>query len=225
MITSFRPSLTEALLGLFFPPRCLACGEAAPLGQLFCPLCRARLPKDYCRRSLELEEGGPLPVVSVLAYDAGFRKTLHQLKFQGQKALARPIALLMAEAAGAHGQAFDCVAYVSMYPKDRRGRGFDHSRLLAKHTAAQLGLPLSDALVKVRKTKTQHELDRGERQKNLRGAYQCREDMTGRAVLLVDDIVTTGGSLTECARALKAAGAARVCALCAADTPLKPKHH
>ena len=224
MITSFRPSATERLLGLFFPPRCLLCDQVVPVGQLFCPPCRARLPEDFRRRSLTLEDGGILPVASVLVYEEGFRKTLHQLKFRGQKGLAKPIALLMAQAAGIYEEAFACVAYVSMYPGDRRRRGFDHSRLLAKYTAAKLGLPLSAALVKVRKTKTQHELDAGERQKNLRGAYQCREDMTGRAVLLVDDIVTTGGSLAECARALKEAGAARVCALCAADTPLRPKN-
>ena len=106
MITSFRPSAAERLLGLFFPPRCLLCDQVVPVGQLFCPPCRARLPEDFRRRSLTLEDGGILPVASVLVYEEGFRKTLHQLKFRGQKGLARPIALLMAQAAGTYEETF-----------------------------------------------------------------------------------------------------------------------
>lgn len=223
MKTGFRPSLGERLLGLFLPPRCLGCGEAVPPGSLFCPPCRADLPEGFCRRRIVPEDGRVLEIASALPFEGGFRKTLHQLKFHGQSSLAKAIARLMAQAAQELDGPFDCVAYVSMDPEKRRKRGYDQSRLLAKYTAAELGLPLSEGLVKVRGTRTQHELNAGERRENLRSAYRCREDMTGRAVLLVDDIVTTGSSLAECARALREAGAAKVCGVCAAETPHKPQ--
>lgn len=217
MITKFRPSLGERLLGLLFPPRCLTCRELVTPGQLFCGKCRDSLPEEPLRRLLSLEDGGELEVRSVLTYEDGFRETLHDLKFHGQRALAKSIGKLMAEAAKSYDRPFTCVAYVSMLPGDRRKQGYDHSQLLAKYVAKNLGLPLTEALEKVRRTETQHSLDAKARKSNLRNAYRVKGNWTGQAVLLVDDIVTTGSTLIECAQTLRASGA-EVRAVCAADT-------
>ena len=101
----------------------------------------------------------------------------------------------------------------------RKKRGYDQSRLLATAVAKSLGLPLLDVLEKARETQIQHQLGREERAQNVRGAYRATGPVDGRTLLLIDDIVTTGATLTECAGALYRAGARAVGSLCAADAP------
>lgn len=219
MKDTYPVSLGERLLSLFFPSRCLLCGSVVPVDTLFCEHCRDKLSQEPAVRHIALPNGKLLSVFSPMRYEGGFRETLHDFKFHGQKALAKPIAVLMAEAGEPHSPACDCVAYSPMHRADRRERGYDQSRLLAKHVAKLLGLPLEGLLEKNRRTQAQHDLDPKARQENPRGAYQAKEPASGKRVLLVDDIVTTGSTLRECALALYAAGAKDVCALCAADTP------
>ncbi len=218
MRIDYPVSLVEWVLGLFFPGRCLLCGQVVPVGRLFCEECVDELPEEPLCREITLAGNRSLGVCSALPYTGGFRETLHGFKFQGQQALARPIAWLMAEAAG-DTAGFDGVAYAPMYGADRQKRGYDQSRLLAKYLAKALGLPLTDALEKARRTQAQHGLGRAARLENPRNAYQARFALTGRRLLLVDDIVTTGSTLRECAQTLYLAGAREVRCVCAADTP------
>lgn len=213
------PGLGERLLCLFFPARCLACGAVVYPEELFCPACRETLPAQPCSRRLDVPGAGELPVVSPLPYAGGYREALHQYKFQGYKGDAGRLGRLMAPCAELLGKGFDGVAYVPLSPKSRRSRGYDQSRLLAKTVAKSLGLPLLDALEKVRETKTQHRLGREDRAQNVQGAYRANGLAAGKGLLLIDDIVTTGATLTECAAALYQAGAKSVAGLCAADAP------
>lgn len=216
--TEFRPSLGEYLLGALCPARCLICGELVYVGMLFCEDCQKTLPEALIHRSLPLEDGRTLEAAAVLPYAGGFRETLLRMKFREERALARPVARLTAQAARAHGAAFSLAAYVCKHKADRRRHGYDQSQLLAKHLAADLGIPLGHVLEKRRMTPPQHELDGKAREKNLVGAYRAAAEVRGQNVLLVDDIVTTGSTLKECARALYAAGARKVWAACAAST-------
>lgn len=108
--------------------------------------------------------------------------------------------------------ACDALVPVPLHPKRLRWRGFNQSRELARLLSARRGLPMvQQGLVRVRRTTPQMELKREARAENIRGAFQARKEfVAGRSVLLVDDIMTTGSTLEECARALVAAGAARV---------------
>ena len=166
--------------------------------------------------------GQELPVASPLPYELGFRTTLHQYKFKGRHRLAKPIGLLMADTAKVFPNSFHCVTYVPLHPKNRRARGYDQSELLARHLGKALGLPALDLLEKIRKTGTQHELNAAQRAGNVQGAYRCHSKirLDRQSVLLIDDIVTTGSTLRECAAALYEAGAWSVCALCAANASL-----
>lgn len=211
-------SPVEWVWSLLFPPRCLLCGQVVAPGRLFCPACALGLPEEPLCRRLALPQGGELAVRSPLAYEGGFRDTLHDFKFHGQRALARPIAWLMAGAAEGCGP-FDGVAFAPMHEDDRRSRGYDQSQLLARHLAKALGLPLLCALEKTRHTQAQHGLDRAARLENPRNAYRACMELSGKSLLLVDDIVTTGSTLVECAQNLYQAGARAVCGICAGDTP------
>lgn len=216
--TQFRPRLEDWLLGALCPARCLICGETVQVGVLICPTCQAELPEEIIRRTLCLADGRPLEVIAALPYEGGFRQTLLRMKFREERGLAKPVARLSTEAARAHQVSFSLAAYVCKHKEDWRKHGYDQGQLLAKYLAAELGIPLGHVLEKHRRTKRQHELGGKAREENLVGAYRAVSSLTGKTVLLVDDIVTTGSTLRECARALYEAGAQKVCAVCAAST-------
>ena len=113
---------------------------------------------------------------------------------------------------------FDLVVAVPLHPARLRHRGFDQAELLARILALRISLPLCPALKRIRYTTTQTAFDRAERIANLRGAFHLRKKISvrGLRVLLVDDILTTGSTLSECARVLREAGAQSIYALTAA---------
>jgi len=181
------------------PERVSSPADECPPPPVFCPRCEARRPAyDWGRAAARYE--GPL------------REALHALKFGGRRALARPLADLLLEQCGA-GLPADVTAVVPVpLARDReRARGFNQAGLIAERVARRLGLPLERRwLARVRATAPQSELAAEERRTNVRGAFRAAPDVRGRHVLLVDDVLTTGATLSECARAAAAAGAARV---------------
>lgn len=209
--------LVSVIGEMLFPPRCLLCGCRLPAGESLCRDCAPKVPQKPWERRYGLEGRGDsgLLILSPLSYQGGCRKAVHRLKFRGKKALAKPFGRLMAQAAGGAGP-FDVLTWVPMTERKRRERGYNQSRLLAQAVAAELGLPCEPLLEKVRETGVQHQLSRGERLENVKNAYRA-QGAAGRSVLLVDDIVTTGATLAECAKALYRDGARRVVCLCAAD--------
>ena len=94
-----------------------------------------------------------------------------------------------------------------MHPRRERKRGYNQAELLARAVARILDLPHAQALSKLRNTRQQARLDHAERARNLQGSIGVREDVRGRAVLLVDDVYTTGATMRVCAQALLDAGA------------------
>ncbi len=220
-MSKLAAGLKEKLLSLLYPARCLNCGKVVPQGGLFCPACKRVAPERPYLRRFSLPGAGAegFMILAPMSYVGGFRTTLHEFKFRGRKALAFPIGRLMAQTAAAAGDRFDAVVWTPMEKRKRRKRGYDQSELLAKAVAEELALPCLPLLEKVRDTGVQHMLSRRERESNVKGAYRAGNSAAGKALLLVDDIVTTGATLTECAKALYAAGAIKVTGLCAADSP------
>ena len=132
-----------------------------------------------------------------------------------------PLGCLLAEHARAQASAlnglrFDGLLPVPMHPVRERVRGYNQSERLARVVAAELGLPLLPrVLVRARSTRPQVGLSEDARRTNLRGAFAVKqpERVAGKTLLLIDDVVTSGSSLHECAAALNAAGAKAVYAL------------
>jgi ComF family protein len=129
--------------------------------------------------------------------------------------------LIREAAARAPGPPPQLVVPVSLHAHRLRSRGFNPAALLARIVARELGTALDPtALVRVRDTRSQTNLDRAARRRNLRGAFRVRPDLRPPPLVwLVDDVVTTGSTVAEAARALRRAGTKSVTALCAARTP------
>jgi ComF family protein len=139
------------------------------------------------------------------------------LKYDQRRTLARPLAALMRARGAEVIRGTEAVIPVPLHPSRRRARGFNQAADLAKH----LGLPVVEALRRTRRTADQVELPAARRHLNVRGAFaptRAIAALSGRMVLLVDDVSTTGATLEACAEVLKAAGIARVHALTAART-------
>lgn len=152
-------------------------------------------------------------------YEDPVKAALHRLKFEDQAWLARPLGGVLARRFAESGLAgrYDAVVPVPVSAKTRRERGYNQSTLMARVVARAGGLPLLEgALHKTRETRRQMDLRREERIENVKGAYTVPEAgaVRGQRLLLVDDVLTTGSTLNECARALRAAGAAECGALC-----------
>ena len=225
--TGVREALRRGAADALLPQRCIECGgfgaalHDACLGALplaeppRCPRCWAPSPRaGRCSRCAEAPpafEGLRTPY----RFAGRARRALIEAKFRGVSALLEPLGRAAARAAPA-SWAFDAVAPAPLHPSRRRRRGFDQAALLAKAAADGLGAPLRAGLLRrVRATPAQSALGAGARARNVLGAFEAAE-APPRAVLLVDDVTTTGATLEAAARALRAAGAERVWALAVA---------
>ena len=198
-------------------PLCPGCRELlAPRVGGYCPdcgICYADPSAPVysclgCRRSK--------PPWSALAfhgtYSGALRELIHRHKFSHDHGMGQLLAHLIRQAWDRHGLARpDCVVPVPMLPARVFARGFNQSVELARMLAKAVGLPVRRTdLRKTRDTKAQSSLGRAERHRNVAGAFMAATDMTGQHVLLVDDVMTTGATLTACTEACLAAGARRV---------------
>ena len=176
-------------------PRCTVCQE--PLDDPTLDLCRACGTRD---RGFSLARAlGP--------YTSGWGDLIRALKFERERAVARFFSAALAayvKQENPFGDV-DLITYVPMSRADRRARGFNQAALLAHGLGRRIGIPVVRLLAKVRQTHPQAELIAAERRKNLRGAFSVVRSGEG-TVLIVDDILTTGATVEECARALKAGG-------------------
>ena len=202
-------SLKEKLLDLFFPPRCAFCRRTGVHG--VCADCERTLP--YAKVQL-CEGAGFGRCASPLLYEDAVRESLLRFKFHGAQSAAEGYGELLARCAAEElGGQFDTVTWVPVSKKREHERGYDQARLLAKATAKALGLPLTPTLHKQRNTQPQSGTgDAAKRRANIAGAYRMKTgaDVIGKRILLMDDIVTTGATLSECARVLGKAGAEQV---------------
>lgn len=190
-----------------------------------CPLCgRPVLPRQLCAdcapllKRLELGQR-PSPPEGVDRLYCGWRyrdpvqAAILRMKFGHRPALGENLVLALFSRQDFYTFAaeFDIIIPIPSTAKERRGRGYDVPRLLGRGIWAACGLPLApaDTLQKIRETRRQVDLDGEQRRTNLRGAYgvQRAQLVEGKAVLLVDDVTTTGSTLAEAARALRQAGA------------------
>jgi len=220
-------AIPNRLLDLAFPARCPGCGREGA------PICAACLPALDAR--LEQPPGIPIglpsdlpPAILQLEWCAPFgglvRRALHQLKYGGETRLAGPLGAAIARRWARAAAGGDVLVPVPVHAARARQRGYDQAELLARAAAAELGLPWAPILERARATIAQFDLDRATRATNVRGAFRlkpwpggqhetARSPLAGRWIVLVDDVVTTGATLTACAAPLLAAGALGVSAV------------
>jgi ComF family protein len=226
--------LLRGILDLLYPPRCEACGrlrrdpicaecrtQIEMIEPPFCQLCGEPFdPRAQGAPTCERCRGRRLPfrlARSAAYYRRPLAGAIGRFKYDGQIVLARPLGDIMIEAlSGAAGDidppTVDVICPVPLHSSRQRERGFNQSQLLAEEISGVIGKPVSTLLERVRPTAPQVDLPARARAQNVRRAFAAKEDagIAGRAVLLIDDLFTTGATLTECSRALRTAGAADV---------------
>ena len=224
------------LLAMVFPERCAACGDVIAVGRGVCEQCEASLPrigypicpfcgleKAWCRCRKRRRHYDR--VIAPFYYDGVVEKGVLRLKESGDRQNAAYYAEEMADTVRQYYDEYtlDGVVYVPDTAKHERERGFNPARLVAEELATALSLPLLSPLHKIYETTPQKSLPAMERSGNLLGAFDlvpgaCVE---GKTLLLVDDVVTTGATLDECAKMLKIYGAQTVLAVTAAASRME----
>ena len=209
-------SLLEGFLNLLFPPKCPFCGKVLDHAGI-CPACEKALPWTDDPHTIKEGPGG-LRCAAPLWYEDQVREGILRLKFQGASGAAEPMGELIARcAAEQFSGAFDTVTWVPVSKKRLRERGYDQAKLLAEEACRLWDTEPVQMLRKITDNPAQSGIhDAAARRANVLGVYEAvrPEQIRGHRVLLVDDICTTGATLTECVRVLRDAGAEDV--VCAA---------
>jgi competence protein ComFC len=229
-----------AIASLLYPPVCTICAASTAPGEYLCDECDTKVTRilpPFCAKCSEPFQGAITNEFScancehralhfaaaVAAYRSRgiVRRVILDFKYGRQLHLRNLVAHWLFSALDddrLRRRTFDIVVPVPLHPARERERGFNQAALLADLLSARIVLQNRPALERIRYTTTQTAFDRAERMENLYGAFRLRKnmDVRGLRVLLVDDVLTTGSTLSECARVLKKAGASSVHAATAA---------
>lgn len=220
-------SFIESVACIFFPNRCVFCGKILEPFANVCEECEEILP--YIKG--ETCDGCGLPekeckcssdngrfyekFAAPLLYAEPVKHGIHRFKFSGERNLGRGYAELMAQTFNDKfsSETFDFVTYVPMNKRDERYRGYNQSRVLARELSRVLDIEFGDRLlVKLYRNDYQRTLNSLQRTGNVFGAFDvdASYDISGKNILLVDDVKTSGSTLSECAKMLYLYGANKV---------------
>lgn len=204
----------DSSLDRFRGPVCVFCGIPVP-GEVtrstgICTECR-RIPPPY-----DWARGwGP--------YEGNLRRLIYRFKFEGDVRLSIPLGELLAEAwaNGPDNTRPDWLVPIPCHRRRKRSRGFDQSEKLARRLSRLLKVPMFRGLWRQKRTQPQPGLSQSERRRNLRGAFALRHPsrLEGRRVLIVDDVMTSGTTVSEAAKLLSAAGTKNISILVVARAP------
>ena len=207
------------LLNLLFPPRCVLCKGFLKENETdFCHTCRQSAPE---RIKSDFHLSFVAGWTTVWYYKDDVRNSLLRYKFYGHRHYAPAYGRILAmKLEKEQSTDFDVLTFVPIAPLRRFFRGYDQVELLAQAIGTELGCNCCRTLQKIRNTPPQSRIhDAARRRANVLGAYRAvsPESFQGKRVLLLDDIITTGATVSECARVLLTAGAKEVfCAAMAA---------
>lgn len=240
---------TTRLIDTIYPPRCLACAHATERAHGLCPDCwrdthfiagaacwKCGLPLvgdaadgDLCEGCLGHPPAWDRGAAAILYHGAGRRMVL-ALKHGDRLDMVGALAGWMARAGADHLARADVIAPVPLHWRRLLRRRFNQSAELARHLGRMSGKPVvPDLMMRHRATPTQEKRTRDERARNLAGAIAVTPKrsaaVAGRAVLVIDDVLTSGATLSGCAEALRAAGAARVDVLVLARVAMRDSLH
>ena len=215
--------LFSSFLDLLFPPKCPFCGRVQDVPGI-CDACQKALPWTEGEEAVRRGPDG-FRCAAPLRYEGLAKEGLHRFKFRKMPSAAGPIGELIAQCAAEHFSGeFDTVTWVPVSARRLRQRGYDQARLLAESACRLWDARPLPLLRKTVHNPAQSGLqESAQRRANVLGVYEPAdpERISGRRILLVDDICTTGATLGECVRVLREAGAADVVCAAAALTPLR----
>lgn len=204
--------LLDAIAGILFPPKCLLCRKI--LGSEELDLCRTcRMDGPECRHFQK-----KLPFIdswaAVWYYEGQVRTSILRYKFYGARSYAQGYARLLAmRLQEEHPDGFDLLTWVPISPLRKLRRGYDQVELLTRAVGRELGMEPMPLLKKLRNNPPQSGIvGQAHRRANVLGVYRVEnvEALAGKRILLLDDVITTGATVGECARMLLTAGCKEV---------------
>ena len=233
-IPGLRP-IAEAFVNFVYPPVCSTCERALRRGEAFvCTRCWEsfeRVPPTETiiqlieEKFLTDEAVDRIDSVFLFEQDPRVREAVHLLKYNGAEVIAEKFGLFIAKkiVSDSRLSLCDIIAPVPLHPARQRERGYNQSELITRSLCRILLIRHSpNLLYRVRQTRTQTLFDAEGRKKNIKGAFMLgkssADQIAGKKVLLVDDVITTGSTIKECAITLKTNGASEVYAASAAIT-------
>lgn len=227
------------LVSLLYPPTCVLCGAPGAMGRDLCAGCDRDLPRNLqaCPRcALPLDGPAPQAVpcgrcqkrappfdrcLTAFRYDGAVPSLEVGLKFRGRLNLARLLGQCLAERIRESGVALpEVLVPVPLHPGRLRKRGYNQALEVARWVGRELDLPVdSHCCVRTAATLPQTGLDERARRRNLRGAFDMAAGLPARHLAILDDVVTTGSTVSEMSRVLRRAGAERIQVWAVARTP------
>lgn len=217
MMMDFIEKLQNAAKAFLFTVRCPYCGKVIKHNEYACSECKNKFPEAAVK---EYTVGG-YSCASSFPYDGIFKKALYDFKFNFRGGYSKQLAFMIVQSVNEvyNGEHFDIITCVPMHKNSLKQRGYNQSELLAKDCAHIMKIPYVKTLTKTKENKIQHNLKSSERAQNVKGVYKVIDKKTaaGKKVLIIDDVITTGNTLGECARILMKCNCKKVsCAtLCA----------
>ncbi len=196
----------DFLTEFVFPPTCAGCNCA---GSWMCEFCSERLvvigqPGTVSGNS---EPGFESSQLARFAYVEPLRRAIHLLKYERQRARAEWFAAELRHTIEPLREASTVLQPIPLTARRQRARGFNQSTEIALQVGRLTGTPMVESLARVRETQPQVELSGLERVANVRGAFEATKQFAGLRVILIDDVITTGSTMRECAIACYEAGA------------------
>ena len=196
---------------VFYTVKCPYCRKVINKNEYACKDCAETFPEF----TIVTFAVGGYRCISPLPYRDSFAKAVKQFKFRNQGVYAKQFSMLMSERilCNYRREKFDIITCVPMHKKALKVRRFNQAELLARQCAEILKIPYADTLEKIKENKAQHSIKGSERAQNVKGVYRVisKELIKGKNILIIDDIITTGNTLGECARMLKKSECKNIC--------------
>lgn len=216
--------LYHRLMQLLFPPKCVLCRKLLTDHETdLCAQCRADTPEITGAKR-------KLPYLAkwtgLWYYEGSVRASILRYKFRGSRSYSQSYGRLLAMKLLQEDISFDILTWAPISRRRRRSRGYDQVELIARAVARELGVMPVSTLVKTRHNRPQSRLkDAAARRANVLGVYRVLDpgQIAGKRILLLDDILTTGATVSECARTLLTAGAKEV--ICATVAVASHQRH
>lgn len=201
--------LSNIIKMIFFHPTCTICGK---FGYYLCKKCENDLDTQFKPTIVNTPYRNVI-CASPFVYQGSIRKIIHKYKFQYQKNFFRILSPFLSSVVREKfkNQKFDLITSVPVHLSSLNERKYNHSELLSLELSKELNIPYENCLIKTKKNKIQHNLSFCERQMNVKGVYEAIKNYENKKILLCDDIITTGSTLSSCVEALEKRNATVTC--------------
>ena len=198
----------KIVFDFIFPTKdiCYFCNEhELKIENYICKSCRDNI--QIVNKEVFLDQSTIIECYYTTIYDRFMKDIIKRYKFNDKSFLYKPLGAILLETIYEKGldKKIDLIAFVPSHRRKEAIRGYNQSELLAVFVSKELNVPISKTLIKRTHTVDQHFLNKEEREQNLKGAFKVkeREEVEGKSILLIDDLITSGSTMEECAIELK----------------------